>query len=221
MTTTQADPEEGYHELNSENGYYDLPPYPQSLRRRLNSSPWPIVLVAVILVLLTALIFTAGFVFWPTSPDVEVKQWKLNGISIDTKETESSILPSVQLNVSLDVLVQIANPNHAGLVYDHVTVRIVYRGDEVGQVQSEGSRIKARSTANHTATVELEGGEIIGNAKELVEDYYNGEMNLTTFTTVDGALQLWFVKPLLKVTVACDLVVNPKNQTILSQECGF
>lgn len=26
---------------------------------------------------------------------------------------------------------------------------------------------------------------------------------------------------LLQVTVACDLVLNPKNNTILSQECGF
>jgi hypothetical protein len=220
MATQRGDPEEGYHELNSEgDGYYGLPPYPR--RSRLcGASPWAIVLVSLILVLLAGSIFTAGFVFWPTPPEVEVKDWKLNGISIDTKNT-GSILPSVYLNVSLDVLVEIANPNHAGLVYDNVTVRIEYRGDEIGQVQSEGSRIMARSTANHTATVELEGNEIIGNAKQLIADYASGKMPLRTYTSVDGNLQLWFVKPLLKVTVACDLVVNPMNKTILSQECGF
>lgn len=203
--TTHTDPEEGYHEL-AENGNYDLPAYPR--RRRLCSSPWPIVVVAGVLVLLTVSIITAGFVFWPTQPDVEVKKWKLNGISIDTKETES-ILPSVQLNVSLDMVVEIANPNYAGMVYDDVTVRIVYRGDEVGQVQSEGSRIKARSTANHTATVELEGNEIIDNAKQLVQDYANGKMPLTTYTTFDGSLQLWFVKPLLKVRTCSLLYIYP------------
>lgn len=217
MTTqTRGDPEEGYHEL-AHDGYYDLPPYPRS---RACPFSWPIVVVSVIMVFLVGSLVTAGFVFWPSAPDVEVKQWKVNGISVDSRETES-VLPAYQLNVSLEMLVEIGNPNYAGLVYDDVEVRIVYRGDEIGQVQAEGSTIKARSRANHTATVELEGNEIFDNAKELVADYYNGELPLTTYAAFDGSLRLWFVKPLLKVTVACDLVLNPKNNTILSQECGF
>ncbi|KAG0576603.1 hypothetical protein KC19_5G093000 [Ceratodon purpureus] len=215
----RGDAEEGYHEL-SQDGYYELPPYPQTRRRSCCTFSWPVVVVLVVMVFLVGGMVTAGFVLWPTAPGVEVKMWKLNGISVDSKETES-ILPAYQLNVSLDMLVEIQNPNYAGLVYKDVTVRIVYRGDEVGQVQSEGERIKARSSANHTATVELEGNEIFDNAKELVADYYNGELPLTTYATFDGYLKFWVAEPLLKVTVACDLVLNPKNNTILSQECGF
>ena len=199
MTThTRGDAEEGYHEL-SHDGYYDLPPY-HSSRRRCCLFSWPIVIVSVIMVFLVCSLLTAGFVFWPTAPEVEVKEWKLNGISIDSKETES-ILPAYQLNVSLDMVVEIANPNYAGLVYDTVVVRIVYRGDEIGQVQAEGSRIGGRSRANHTATVELAGDEIFENGKELAGDYYNGKLPLTTYTSFDGSLKLWFVKPLLKVRV--------------------
>lgn len=195
----QRDPEEGYHEL-AEDGNYDLPPYPHGRRRRLSSCPfsWPIVIVTVILVFLVGSIVSAGFVLWPTPPEVVVKEWKLNGISIDSRETES-ILPAYQLNVSLAVLVEIANRNYAGLVYDDVTVRVVYKGGEIGQVRSEGERIGARSKANHTATVELEGNELFGNAKELLADYYNGKLPLTTYTSFDGFLKLWVVKPVLKV----------------------
>jgi hypothetical protein len=213
----RGDPEEGYHEL-AEDARHDLPPYPQSRRGRCCAFSPSIVIVTVILVMLVGSITTAGFVFWPTPLDVQAKEWKLNGISIVTKETKS-ILPSYQLNVSLNVLVEIKNPNYAGVVYDNVTVRIVYRGDDLGQVKAEGSRIEARSTANHTATVNLKGNEILNDAKQLMEDYSDGKLPLTTYTAFDGSIQFWFVKPLLKVTVACDLVLNPEDETILSQEC--
>lgn len=210
------DVEDGYHEL-SHDAHYDLPPY---RRRNPCAFSWPVVLVLIILVFLTTSILTSIFILWPTPPEVEVHDWKLNGISIDSRETQS-ILPAYQLNVSLDMVVEIRNPNYAGLVYKDVQVRILYRGDEVGEVKFKGERIKARSSGNHTAKVEVEGNEVFDNWKALLEDYYNGKLPLTTYADFDGSLKLWFVNPLLKVTVACDLVLNPKNNTILSQKCDF
>lgn len=199
MTTYNRDPEDGYHDLG-EDTYYGLPPYPRTRRQTCCSFSWPIVTVTSILIILVGFIATATFVFWPTQADVKITNWKLNGITIDTKESES-ILPAYQLNVSLDLLVEIVNPNYAGLKYDTLTVRIDYRGDEIGEVQSEGAMIKARSAANHTATFNLEGDDILDNAKDLVVDISKRKVPLTTYTTIDGALQLWFIKPLIQVGI--------------------
>ena len=93
-------------------------------------------------------VFTSldGFVFWHKALEVKVKEWKLNGISINSKETES-MLPTYQLNVNLDMVVEIAIFNHTGLVYDTIVIWIVYRGNKIEQVQAESFRIGAHSQA--------------------------------------------------------------------------
>lgn len=194
--TTRGDAEQGYAKL-AEDGYYDLPEYPQARKRRCCQTAC-VVLAVVGALALVGLIAGAGYVFWPVSPDVEVKEWKLNGISMNSEESESFI-PSYQLNVSIELMLQIANPNYAGVKYDNLTVLILYRGVEIGEVQSEGVSIKARSTVNFTATVNLEGKEILENVKDLLVDYSKRELPLTTYTTIDGAVQLYFFKPLIQV----------------------
>jgi hypothetical protein len=88
-------------------------------------------------------------------------------------------------------------------------------------VQSERVSIKAQSTVNFTATVDLEGHEILDKAKELWIDVSKGELPLTTLTTVDGAVQFLFIKPHVQVALACNLVVDPKEQVLLSEDCGL
>jgi hypothetical protein len=152
-------------------------------------------------VLLLVYISGAVYVLWPMSPEIEIKNWKLNGVSIGGKQGSGSVVPTVQLNVSLDLLIQMHNPNYVGGMYDLLTVQICYRGVEVGVVQSERVSIKPQSTVNFTATVDLEGHEILEKAKELWIDVSKGELPLTTLTTVDGAVQFLFIKPHVQVRI--------------------
>jgi hypothetical protein len=224
----------GYHQdLVEENGYHcDLTltnPVDKNFtgKKRSNNLPcccgssWSLLSTVLGAVLLLVLISGAVYVLWPMSPEIEIKNWKLNGVSIGGKQESGSVVPTVQLNVSLDLLIQMHNPNYVGGMYDLLTVQICYRGVEIGVVQSERVSIKAQSTVNFTATVDLEGHEILDKAKELWIDVSKGELPLTTLTTVDGAVQFLFIKPHVQVALACNLVVDPKEQVLLSEDCGL
>lgn len=126
-----------------------------------------------------------GFVFWLILLDVQVKEWKLNGISIVMKEIKF-ILLFYQFNVSLNVLVEIKNLNYVGVVYDNVILWIVYRGDDFGQVKVEGFRIKFRSIVNFMVMVNLKGNEIFSDVKQLMEDYLDGKLFLMMYMVFDG-----------------------------------
>ncbi|KAJ7519780.1 hypothetical protein O6H91_20G055300 [Diphasiastrum complanatum] len=198
-----------------------LQPYPQQRRRQddICDTFWPTIAILVALCLLLPLV---GFVLWPQSPELEVKQWKLNGISIDSSSTQGgSILPEVGLNVSWDLLVAVENPNYVGLAYDSLMVQVLYKDSEIGEVESAGGSVAACSTANVTATVSLQATQILYNVKDLLIDVANRELPLTTYTTINGAVQLLLLKPHITVTVACEVVVDPKAQEILRQDCGL
>lgn len=184
--------------------YYTLPPdaiyelhtYPR-LRRRSIYSP-----------LLTAFFFFllggAAFTLWPSQPDVALKQWKLIGISVDSKEEGRSIIPVVYVNISLDIVLQVENPNFVGVVYDFLNVKILYRGFEIGVARLKGGRIQARSIVQLPAILNLQAREILENVSELLIDVAHREVPLTTHMRIIGAVEFLVLRPHVDVSNSCN-----------------
>lgn len=179
-------------------------------------------IVAPVLILFSCLLLAgAAFVFWPAQPQVELEHWKLNGINFDSKEGGRSIIPVVYINVSLDVVLQIENPNFVGIYYDFLKVEILYRGSYIGEAKLEGGHILARRTVLVPAVLNLEAREILEKAAELLADITRGEVPLTTHVKIVGAVDFQAVRPHIDVNLNCDVVVDPKTKLVIREFCGL
>ncbi len=190
--------EERYYTVPPSGEYYELQPYPR-VRRRGGlwlSLTGSFFIIIIIIMLLTV---CAGFFFWPSQPVVELKRWKLDGITMDQRHDGKSIFPVVDFNVTLDVLLEIKNRNFAGVEYDYWRTRILYRDSEIGDVKLKGGSIRARSVVRVPAVINLETRQILENASELWMDYLDRRLPLTTRIQFIGALQFFFLKPHMEV----------------------
>jgi hypothetical protein len=105
----------------------------------------------------------------------------------------------VYINVSLDVVLQIENPNFVGIYYDFLKVEILYRGSYIGEAKLEGGHILARRTVLVPAVLNLEAREILEKAAELLADITRGEVPLTTHVKIVGAVDFQAVRPHIDV----------------------
>ena len=189
-----------YYEL-PEDAVDELPPYPRRHRwweRDVCKACF--ILAAVPYLVCTVLV--AAFVMWLTPPDVQLKQWKLNSISIDIKEEGRSVIPLVNLNISLDVMLNIRNRNFAGVFYDSLSVEILYRHAEIGDAKLSMGHIVARGTVEVPALLIWEAREIIENAGELVVDVAERKVPLTMRTRLIGAVDLIALQPHVDVCIS-------------------
>lgn len=192
---------------------YDLPLYrPRRRVLRLQT------IVAPILILFSCLLLAgAAFVLWPSQPEVELEHWELNGINFDSKEGKS-IIPVVYLNISLDVVLRIKNPNFVGIYYDYLKVEICYRGSYLGDAKLRGGHILARRTELVPAVLNLEAREILENAAELLADIACGEVPLTTHIKIIGDVDLQAFRPHIDVG-DYNLEIIPSLDSVCCQDC--
>ncbi|XP_024401731.1 uncharacterized protein [Physcomitrium patens] len=195
----------------------DLPLY-RPRRRVLRAQT---IIMPIIILFSCLLLAGTAFVLWPAQPQIELEHWKLVGINFDTKEEGRSIIPVVYLNISLDVVLKIKNPNFVGIYYDFLDVEIQYRGSYLGNAQLKGGHILARRTVLVPAILNLEAREILENASELLMDIAHGEIPLTNHIKIVGAVDLQVVRPHIDVHVSCDVVVDPKTKLVIRQYCGL
>ncbi|KAJ7565531.1 hypothetical protein O6H91_02G064200 [Diphasiastrum complanatum] len=136
-----------------------------------------------------------GFLLWPRNPNVEVTRTDLQGISLNTLQSNGSLFPTVFLNVDMTLDLQIMNPNLFGINYDLLTVHIMYRGHEIAVVNSTGGRIPARSIAHSTATMNLQGLQVLHDIPFLLIDMADNRLPLDTLTIFAGTVEIFFFKP--------------------------
>ena len=155
-------------------------------------------ILAPIFILFSCLFLAgAAFVLWPSQPEIELEHWKLNGIEF--AEEGRSVIPAIYINISLDVVLQIRNPNLVGVYYDFLKVEILYRGSYLGDAKLKGGHIVARGTVLVPAILNLEAKEVLESAVELLADIARGEVPLTTHIKVVGAVDFQAVRPHIDV----------------------
>lgn len=111
------------------------------------------------------------------------------------------------------------NPDLFSLNYDALDVSIAYRGKELGFVNSTGGKVKARGSSYVNATLVVDGFEVLHDLFYLIEDVAAGKVPFDTVSTTKGELGLFFLKIPIQAKVSCEVDVNPKDQTIVHQNC--
>ncbi|KAI5055263.1 hypothetical protein GOP47_0030408 [Adiantum capillus-veneris] len=167
------------------------------------------------------LIFIAivAFFVWPRSLGVSVDDISLGKIHFQIKR-EGSLVPSVYLNLTIDMKLEVENPNYFDVTYETVIVSIYYKDDEIGEVESHGGDIGAQSTSSVDATLELNSNQIASNVLSLLVDVYNDAVPLQAVTTFDGHLNVFWFKIPLEGDVTCNMVIDPDDQVVVSKSCS-
>lgn len=206
---TPSDPEHG------EDGHYyyydavpDAPPPVVTYRRpkygAAIKATCGAVRSSITMLFLALLLSGAGFLVWPATTEVVVKQIKLDGIDVEKDPGSSTLVPSLILHISMEMLLEVTNSNYFGVSYDSIVVQIFYRGDEIGQAVLEQAEVPARSTVSVPAVLDLKGQQIFKNVAALWADTVNRKIPFDTVTQFSGAVELFSWRPQVKV---CSLVI--------------
>ena len=124
----------------------------------------------------------------------------LSKIHFDVKKKDKdSLIPQVYLDMSLDLLLRAWNPNFFGVTYDTLDVKILFEGDEIGQVRSNGVIMKPLSSSNVNATLDLNGYQITSNVLKLLVDIASGTLPLHTITSFNGHINMLLFRLPLEV----------------------
>ncbi|XP_021723671.1 uncharacterized protein LOC110691043 isoform X2 [Chenopodium quinoa] len=161
---------------------------------------------------LLLLLILAVFLLFPSDPELRLVRLKLNHIRVNSDH-------HLSLDLSLSLTLKVRNPDFFSVNYDALNVSISYRGRELGFVNSHGGRIKARGSSYVDATLLVDGFEVFHDLFYLIEDVAAGKVPFDTVSSIKGRFGLFFIKIPIQTKVSCEVDVNPKDQTIVHQNC--
>lgn len=199
--------------------YVLLPGSSRRARTRRSCAEWTTSNAFALALLLICLI-TVGYTLLPKEPEVEVERITFGGINLHVDD-KTSLIPSVYMDVSMDLRLRITNFNFYGVLYDKLVVEFYYRGDNLGRVESRGGEVPSLSMSMATAKVELLGAPLLNHATEIIADVYSREVPLQTVTEFNGSVEMFIFRPKIKMKVYCDMVVEPIDKEVLSTSCSL
>lgn len=199
--------------------YVVLPPAPHLHNRR--RSRRLLAYAASLVVSLGLFLGAAFYLFWPSQPNIQAIGFRFNNFSFQTASQPGSVVPRLFLNISMGMFLKVHNRDYFSLEYDSLDVGLGYRGRGIGVVNSEGGYLPARRTGYVNSTLDLDGIEVLHDVVYLLEDLVRKELPFDTVVAFNGSVSVLFTKIPLQEVVSCEVVVNPDNQTILSQDCGL
>nr|XP_012572907.1 uncharacterized protein LOC105852373 [Cicer arietinum] len=159
--------------------------------------------VIVVSIVIVTLIFT---VFKPKDPIVTFHLSHVDFLS-----------PTLPLNLTLGVMMTIANRNFGSFQYESSIGYISYRDIMVGSVPLEAALIPARSEINVTTKAHFMIGKLLHNPNFWMDVVPGMKFNLTSTAQLPGkAIILNFIKVKAKSYNNCQISVNMTSSDVQS-----
>lgn len=166
---------------------------------------------ALFLIIVSIVIVTLSLtIFKPKNPLISVH---LAGFD----HSQFFLLPNLTTNVSLGMVITIANPNHGSFKYRDSIGHINYRDTIVGEVPMGAELVPARSEINVSTSADFMVGKLIHDPNFWSDIIPGSSFNLTSTAELPGkAIILKFIK--LKATgySLCDISVNISSNDVRS-----
>jgi uncharacterized RDD family membrane protein YckC len=140
------------------------------------------------------LVFLTVYFLYPSDPTVQLVRLRLNNIGVKS-------FPQLTLDLSFSLTVKVRNRDLYSFDYQSMAISVGYRGRELGIVNSDGGRVRARDSSYVNATLDLNGFEVIHDVFYLLEDLAKGVIPFDTVTEVNGVLGFFFFNIPLKVNL--------------------
>ncbi|KAJ3680976.1 hypothetical protein LUZ60_015465 [Juncus effusus] len=170
-------------------------------------------LLILLIIIVVILIFT---VFKVRDPTISLTSTRLSGIA------PRVTLPafSIDLNITLDIIVTVKNPNRASFTHGTGQTNLLYRGTQVGQAVIEPGRIPDHGSGPVRLTLTLEADQFADKLGNLITDVLNGSISFDSNTTIPGRVTiLGFIKHHAVAKSTCHVEIGVPDMKVKSQDC--
>lgn len=156
----------------------------------------------------------------PRDPTTRVVSATLSGISPRVALTP---VLKVELNVTLNLVLLVHNPNHFDFRHGPGKSIVLYRGRQVGEADLLSGEIPGRKSAEMPCRLMLEVDRVVAeDMAPLVRDVLRGEVVVESRTRIPGRVRLWKVlKRHAVATSECQYTIRVPAMRIRSQECEY
>lgn len=188
-------------------------PPPRARRRFCRCCAITSAIVLLLIVIVLILFFT---LFKPKDPTTTLLSTTVYGVS------PSVSLPTIQfqLNVSLDLLFHVRNPNRASFRHRPGESLVLYRGNQVGDVDISPGKIPATGSEQIPCRVTVEADKFGSDSTRFLADVVSGEVEFEARTRIPGKVTvLGFIKKNVVAVVDCLVMVQFPGLTVGRQEC--
>nr|CAD1817445.1 unnamed protein product [Ananas comosus var. bracteatus] len=149
-------------------------------------------------------------------PVTEIVSTRVSGIA----PRVSLPAASIQLNVTLDLLVRVYNPNRAAFAHGVGRSALSYRGAAVGDAAVEPGRIPSHGTGLVRLTLTVEADRFAAQLGNLLGDVLAGQIPLDSETVIPGRVTiLGFIKRHAVARSECHVDVGIPDLAVRSQNC--
>lgn len=185
-------------------------------RRRRQCLPAVVVCLLLVLVLAAIALILAFTVFRVRDPTTQLVSARVSGISprVDIPALR------VQINVTVNLVILVHNPNRAAFAHALGQTQLYYRGVQVGFADVEPGRISARGSEDVRVAMTVEADQFASALASLVADVMAGQVGLDASTRIPGRVNFLRVFKHHAVAVSeCHVVVGFPDLRVRSQEC--
>ncbi|KAL5720767.1 hypothetical protein ACHQM5_013406 [Ranunculus cassubicifolius] len=168
-------------------------------------------ILILFLIILIILIFT---VFKAKDPTINLTSTSLSGVA------PRVTLPAlhIELNISLNLILNVHNPNYASFKHGRGYSQVYYLEDQVGEVEVAAGRIGSRGNEEIEAKLTLEAEKF--DMSSLIKDVLNGKLSFEVRSRVPGrATVLGFIKKHVVAVSTCQIDTEIPSLDVSRKEC--
>lgn len=156
-------------------------------------------LLSIILIIVSITMFHT--ILKPKKPQII-----LHPISLD--EIESQIISRLSLNVTLELIITIKNPNYGSFKFDDSIAPLIYHGNNsVGEIIIEHGRVPSKGELTTRSYADIIGDKLI-ESPYFMKDIEARSLNFTSNLTLHGKVKMLKIfKMHATVTSYCEISV--------------
>lgn len=169
-------------------------------------------LLSIILIIVSITLFYT--VLKPKKPQIN-----LHPISLH--EIESQILSRLSLNVTLELIITIKNPNYGSFKFEDSIASLIYHGNNsVGEIVIEHGTVPSKGELNTRSNYANITGDKLVKSPYFMKDIEAGSLNFTSNLTLHGKVKvLKIFKIHATVTSYCDISVLVHSHLAIQLSC--
>lgn len=183
-------------------------------KRPFYKQPCLLITIAILLLVLLVIIILIFTVFKAKQPTTKLVSAKFSGVA----PRVSFPAIKIELNISLDLVLNVYNPNHVSFKHGRGSSQVFYLADQVGEVDVAPGNIGAKGSEDIPVRLTLEADKF--DMTSLARDVLGGMMSFEIRTRVPGrATILGFIKKHVISVSTCHLDVQVPSFDVSKQDC--
>ncbi|EFJ07439.1 hypothetical protein SELMODRAFT_418701 [Selaginella moellendorffii] len=206
----------GRRKLHLHHDYYDDYDRSRACRRCCCIGFLLVVVLAAIVALVLFLVLR------PRRPDFSLQDARIVSFRVEQPAPLTTSGMAVLLSMDLELTLAAHNPNKVGIRYSATRIYIYYRRNFVGLAVAPAFYQPARSSGLVRASIVVDRVNVLqATAEDLLQDAASGIVKLDLRGKIPARIVVLGIQtPRIEVGISCEIAVSPRQQQLVSKQCG-